>query len=165
MCLAFIGTMCRELELKALLLLAFKMHMLLQSGAHGRHTFHPATTAPASINIDDVLDDADGGLNFPNMDVDPSRGSVSTGVTHPSNVPDMSTDLMVPPSIRASATTTGSQSSKRLCTNTLLNHLETLSLPFSGTPISSHPNTPQLSSLPLSSTLVPSTQLQVFKKA
>ncbi|KAG1906310.1 uncharacterized protein F5891DRAFT_975719 [Suillus fuscotomentosus] len=46
------------------------------SGAHGRHTFHPATTAPASISIDDVLDDADGGLNLLDMDVDPSHQSL-----------------------------------------------------------------------------------------
>lgn len=119
------------------------------SGARGRHAFHPATTAPASISIDDVLDDADGGLNLLDMDVDPS-------------VPDMSADLMMPLSIRASATT-GSQSSKRLRTNTLLDSVETSSLPSSGVPISTHPATPQSSTLPLSTTLVPSTQ--VFKKA
>ncbi|KAG2051894.1 hypothetical protein BDR06DRAFT_973455 [Suillus hirtellus] len=120
------------------------------SGAYGRHTFHLITTASTSINIDDVLDDTDGGLNLLNMDVDPS-------------VPDMSTDLMMSLSIRASATTTGSQSSKHLCTNTLLNSLEILSLHSSGTSIFTHPTTPQSSTLLLSMTLVSSTQ--VFKKA
>ncbi|KAG1868310.1 hypothetical protein DFJ58DRAFT_723564 [Suillus subalutaceus] len=78
------------------------------SGACGRHAFHPATTAPASIDvdIDDVLD---GGLAL--LDVD--GGSTSAGAAGPSNVPDMSVDLMMPPStlFLATSTATGSQSS------------------------------------------------------
>ena len=137
------------------------------SGARGRHSFHPATAAPASIDIDDVLDGADGILDLLDMDVGPSGGSasVSTDAAGPSDVPDMSADLMMPPTSalfhRTSATTAGS--SKCLHTNTLLD-LETSSY-NSGTPMSSYADSPQPSSLPLSSTLVPSSQSPAFKKA
>ncbi|KAG1874754.1 hypothetical protein DFJ58DRAFT_721749 [Suillus subalutaceus] len=155
MYLAFIWTMCGELGLRALLLTVFGIHMLLQGGACGRHAFHPATTAPASIDvdIDDVLD---GGLAL--LDVD--GGSTSAGATGPSDVPDMSADLMMPPSapFLATSTATGSQSSKRVHTNTLLNSMETSSYNSGGTPMSSYADSPQSSSLPLSSTLAPLSQ-------
>jgi len=54
------------------------------SSAHGRHAFHPATAAPAPVDVDGI----DGGLNALDIDIDPSGGSTS-GVTHPINVPDM----------------------------------------------------------------------------
>ncbi|KAG2141462.1 hypothetical protein BD769DRAFT_1662365 [Suillus cothurnatus] len=117
------------------------------SGAHGRHAFHPATAAPAPVDVDGI----DGSLNALDIDidVDPSGGSTS-GVTHPSDVPDIRSDLMMPPSTllhQTSATTTSSQSSKCLCTNTLPDSSS------GSTPTSSFPSTPQLSSLLLSSTL------------
>ncbi|KAG1836443.1 hypothetical protein DFJ58DRAFT_734972 [Suillus subalutaceus] len=180
---AFIGTMCGVPGLRALLLTAFGIHMLLQghdlqcapfATKGGRYMMicipswektavlvegvpsTPATAAPASIDvdIDDVLD---GGLAL--LDVD--GGSTSAGAAGPSDVPDMSADLMMPPQsalFLATSTTTGSQSSKRVRTNTLLNSMETSSYNSSGTPMSSYANSPQSSSLPLSSTLVPSSQ-------
>ncbi|KAG2050046.1 hypothetical protein BDR06DRAFT_1011660 [Suillus hirtellus] len=44
------------------------------SGACGHHSFHPATAAPTSIAVDDILDGPDGALDLLNMDV---GGSVS----------------------------------------------------------------------------------------
>ncbi|KAG2122177.1 hypothetical protein BD769DRAFT_1389807 [Suillus cothurnatus] len=129
------------------------------SGARGRHAFHPATAAPAPVDVDGI----DGGLDALDIDidVDPSGGSTS-GVTHPSDVPDMRSDLMMPPSTllhQTSATTTSSQSSKRLRTNTLPDSSS------GSAPTSSFPSTPQSSSLPLSSTLVQSSQLPAPKRA
>ncbi|KAG1828580.1 hypothetical protein EV424DRAFT_1536589 [Suillus variegatus] len=107
------------------------------SGARGRHSFHPATAAPTSIAVDDVLDGPDGALDLLNMDV---GGSVS-------------------------GTTPGdSQSSKRLCTNTLPDSLETAL--YNSGDMSCHPNSHESPSLPLSATLVvPSSQVPAFKKA
>ncbi|KAG2072135.1 hypothetical protein BDR04DRAFT_1117185 [Suillus decipiens] len=129
------------------------------SGACGRHAFHPATAASAPVDVDGI----DGGLDALDIDidVDPSGGSTS-GVTHPSDVLDMRSDLMMPPSTllhQTSATTSSSQSSKRLCTNALPDSSS------GSAPTSSFPSTPQSSSLPLSSTLVQSSQLLAPKRA
>ncbi|KAG2098543.1 hypothetical protein BD769DRAFT_1394376 [Suillus cothurnatus] len=181
------GTMCRELELMDLLLPLFGIHIFIHpksrvtmwlfhnkgwphydnmqtilgehSGACGRHAFHPATAAPAPVDVDGI----DGRLDALDIDIDidPSGGSTS-GVTHPSDVLDMRSDLMMPPSTllhQTSATTTSSQSSKCLCTNTLPDSSS------GSAPISSFPSTPQSSSLPLSSTLVQSSQLLAPKRA
>ncbi|KAG2068236.1 hypothetical protein BDR04DRAFT_1158051 [Suillus decipiens] len=142
------------------------MQMILgdNSSAHGRSSF--ATT-------DDVLDSIDGGLGLLEMDVD----IVSAGVAYSNNVPDMSPDLMILPSalLHGSSPTThvasGSQSSKCLHTNTLLNLTETSSQKTNATPMSSNSDTLP-PSLPLSSTLVSSqllapklSQLPAPKKA
>ncbi|KAG2029554.1 hypothetical protein BDR03DRAFT_987677 [Suillus americanus] len=143
------------------------MQMILgdNSGTHGRNSLHPATAPPPSINTtDDVLDSIDGGLDLLDMDVD----VVSAGAAGPSDVPDMSPNLMMPSSnmLHDSSTTThaagGSQSSKCLHTNTLLNLTETSSQITGSTPMSTNPDTQ--ASLPLSSTLV-SSQLLAPKKA
>lgn len=111
------------------------------SGARGRHALHPATAAPPSVNTaDDVLDVFDGGLNLLDMDVD------TAGAAAPSDVPDMSPDLMMPPStqLRGTSATTqaaGSQSSKRMRTDTFADS-------------SQHTGAPPTSIIPLSSTLV-----------
>ncbi|KAG1881551.1 hypothetical protein C8R48DRAFT_766572 [Suillus tomentosus] len=107
------------------------------NGAHGCHSFHPATAAPASIAVDDVLNGPDGALDLLNMDV---GGSVS------------------------GATPGGSQSSKCLCTTTLPDSLETTS--YNSGDMSCHPNSHESPSLPLSATLVVlSSQVPAFKKA
>ncbi|KAG1787037.1 hypothetical protein EV424DRAFT_1548662 [Suillus variegatus] len=107
------------------------------SGARGCHSFHPATAAPASITVDDVLDGPDGALDFLNMDV---GGSVS------------------------GTTPGGSQSSKHLRTNTLPDSLETTL--YNSGDMSCHPNSHESPSLPLSATLVvPLSQVPAFKKA
>lgn len=143
------------------------MQMILgdNSGARGRNSLHPATAPPPSINTtDDVLDSIDGGLDLLDMDVD----VISAGAAGPSDVPDMSPNLMMPSSnmLHDSSTTThaagGSQSSKRLRTNTLLDLAETSSQNTGSTPMSTNPDTQ--ASLPLSSTLV-SSQLPAPKKA
>ncbi|KAG1836684.1 hypothetical protein DFJ58DRAFT_734810 [Suillus subalutaceus] len=79
----------------------------------------------------------------------------------------MSANLMMPPSalFLATSTATGSQSSKCVCTNTLLNSMETSSYNSSGTPMASYANSPQSSSLSLLSTLAPLFQPPALKKA
>ncbi|KAG2065983.1 hypothetical protein BDR04DRAFT_1160859 [Suillus decipiens] len=118
------------------------MQMILgdNSGAHGRSFLHPGTRgyAPSVATTDDVLDSIDGGLGLLEMDVD----TVSAGVAYSNNVPDMSLDLMMPPSalLHGSSPTThvasSSQSSKRLHTNTLLDLTETSSQKTNATPMS-----------------------------
>ncbi|KAG2342483.1 hypothetical protein BDR05DRAFT_1025897 [Suillus weaverae] len=128
------------------------------SGACGRHTLHPATAPPPSINTtDDVLDVIDGGFDFLDMDID------TAGAAGPSDVLDMSPLLMMPPSTLLHATSTAtqlasSQSSKHMHTNTLLDSMETSSQNTGAAPMSSH-------LLPLSSTLVSSQSLPALKKA
>ncbi|KAG1901487.1 uncharacterized protein F5891DRAFT_1187336 [Suillus fuscotomentosus] len=101
------------------------------SGARGHHSFHPATAAPASIAVDDVLNGPDGALDLLNMDVGGSISGTAPG---------------------------GSQSSKRLRTNTLPDSLETAS--YNSGDMSCHPNSHESPSLPLSATLVvPSSQI------
>ncbi|KAG2335444.1 hypothetical protein BDR05DRAFT_1032443 [Suillus weaverae] len=74
------------------------------SGAHGRHTLHPATAPPPSVNTtDDVLDVIDGGFDFLDMDID------TAGAAGPSDVPDMSPLLMMPPSTLLHATSAATQ--------------------------------------------------------
>ncbi|KAG2078899.1 hypothetical protein BDR04DRAFT_1112263 [Suillus decipiens] len=117
-----------------------KMILGDNSGARGRSSLHPGTRgyAPSIATTDDVLDSIDGGLGLLEMDVD----TVSAGVAYSSNVPDMSPDLMMLPSalLHGSSPTThvasGSQSSKRLCTNTLLDLTETSSQKTNATPMS-----------------------------
>ncbi|KAG2132027.1 hypothetical protein DEU56DRAFT_757382, partial [Suillus clintonianus] len=137
-------------------------------------SFHPATAAPASVNIDNVLEGADGGLDLLDMDVDPSTAGPSAAgpsAAGLSDVPDMSVDLMMPPSAlfhKTSSTAAGSQSSKRLRTNTLLDTLETSSYNSNATPKSSYADSHHSShhsSLPLLPTLVPSSKSPAFKKA
>ncbi|KAG2076479.1 hypothetical protein BDR04DRAFT_1148938 [Suillus decipiens] len=137
------------------------MQMILgdNSGACGRSSLHPGTRgyAPSIATTDDVLDSIDGGLGLLEMDVD----TVSAGVAYSNNVPDMSPDLMMLPSalLHGSSPTThvasSSQSSKCLCTNTLLDLTETSSQKTNATPMSSDSDTLP-PSLPLSSTLVSS---------
>ncbi|KAG2368004.1 hypothetical protein BDR07DRAFT_1478596 [Suillus spraguei] len=145
------------------------MQMILgdNSGAHGRSSLHPGSRgyAPSVNTMDDMLDSIDGGLDLLDMDVDTASARAACS----NNVPDMSPDLMVPPSalLHGSSPTThvagGSQSSKHLRTNTLLDLTETSSQETSATPMSSNPDTLP-ASLPLSSTLV-SSQLLAPKKA
>ncbi|KAG1809130.1 uncharacterized protein BJ212DRAFT_1484634 [Suillus subaureus] len=123
------------------------MQMILgdNSGARGRHALHLATVPPPSINTaDDVLDVIDGGLDFLDMDVDTQAAGAATT----SDVPDMSPDLMMPPSalLQGTFTTTqvaSSQSSKRMHTNTFV---DSSSQCTGAPPASSNP-------VPLSSTL------------
>jgi hypothetical protein len=144
------------------------MQMILGDNrdACGRNSLHPATAPPPSINTtDDILDSIDGGLDLLDMDVD----VISARAAGPSDVPDMSPNLMMPSSnmLHDSSIPThmagGSQSSKHLHTNTLLDLMETSSQNTGSTPMSTNPDTPQ-ASLPLSSTLV-SSQLPAPKKA
>lgn len=132
------------------------------SGARGRHALHPATAAPPSVNTaDDVLDVFDGGLDLLDMDVD------TAGAAAPSDVPDMSPNLMMPPSAQlhgTSATTqaAGSQSSKRMRTDTFVDSSSQrtgappASSQYTGAPPTSsqHTGASPASIIPLSSTLV-----------
>jgi hypothetical protein len=120
------------------------MQMILgdNSGARGRHALHPATAPPPSVNTtDDVLDVFDGGLDLLDMDVD------AAGAAAPSDVPDMSPDLMMPPSAHlhgtpATSQAAGSQSSKRMRTDTFIDSS------------SQRTGAPPVIPVPLSSTLV-----------
>ncbi|KAG2067982.1 hypothetical protein BDR04DRAFT_1158481 [Suillus decipiens] len=93
------------------------MQMILgdNSSIHRRSSLHPGTRgyAPSVITTDDVLDSIDGGLGLLEMDVD----TVSAGVAYSNNVPDMSPDLMMPPSalLHGSSTTTHRLPLKNQC--------------------------------------------------
>ncbi|KAG1869433.1 hypothetical protein DFJ58DRAFT_855793 [Suillus subalutaceus] len=112
------------------------------SGARGRHALHPATAPPPSVNTaDDVPDVFDGGLGLLDMDVD------TAGAAAPSDVPDMSPDLMMPLSAQlhgtsATSQAAGSQSSKRMRTDTFV---DSSSQRTGAPPVSNNP-------VPLSST-------------
>ncbi|KAG1863544.1 hypothetical protein DFJ58DRAFT_724961 [Suillus subalutaceus] len=114
------------------------------SGARGRHALHPATAPPPSVNTaDDVPDVFDGGLGLLDMDVD------TAGAAAPSDVPDMSPDLMMPLSAQlhgtsATSQAAGSQSSKCMRTDTFV---DSSSQRTGAPPVSNNP-------VPLSSMLI-----------
>ncbi|KAG2356877.1 hypothetical protein BDR07DRAFT_1491350 [Suillus spraguei] len=153
------------------------MQMILgnNSSARGRSSLHPGSRGYAlSVNTtDDMLDSIDKGLDLLDMDVDTASAQAACS----NNMPDMSPDLMMPPStlLHGSSPTThvasSSQSSKCLRTNTLLDLTEISSQETSATPMSSNLDTLP-ASLPLSSMLVlsqllapKSSQLPAPKKA
>ncbi|KAG0698123.1 hypothetical protein DFH29DRAFT_1003090 [Suillus ampliporus] len=134
------------------------------SSARGRHSFHPASAGPPPTSSANALKAEETGHIIPTA---ASMGPIGDTV---SAAPHASDNVIFPPSaiiheplLSAVTTTSQSSSNKRLRTDTfLLDSTDSTSYASTAAP-TNYSDSPQLSSLPLSSTLVSSAQPAIKK--